>query len=97
MDEAAIRFALDLHVVAVVAFGLYVDGDSDGPGIAVLVLPALLHLAHDFLGNQRVAVEDQEVAAHRLAGDPARAEIVRHLVERIEAHGDIYTRIGDRV
>src|SRR3546814_3833555 len=71
--------AVDLHVGAVIV-GLHVDRDIDRaarPGDQP---------SDDFVGDDRIAVQDDEVAVHGVPRDPACAQIVGDLEEGIEDH-----------
>src|SRR3546814_17144296 len=66
-----------LHVVLIVS-GLYSDRDGDRPA------RACDQPSDDFLGDDRIAVQNDEVSLPRFSRDPASTQIVRHLEKRIE-------------
>src|SRR3546814_5207946 len=76
-DVCSSDLAMYLHVVLIVS-GLYIDRDGDRPA------RACDQPGDDFIGDDRIAVQNDEVSVHRFSRDPASTQIVRHLEKRIE-------------
>src|SRR3546814_5363152 len=72
-----LALSMYLHVVLIVS-GLYIDRDGDRPA------RACDQPGDDFIGDDRIAVQNDEVSVNSFSRDPASTQIVRHLEQRIE-------------
>src|SRR3546814_18053888 len=79
--------AVHLHIVIVIV-GLDVDGDVDR------LVRSRDQFRDDLVRNDSIAVEDDEIAVHFLARDPAGAEIVGNLKEGVEQGADARTGVA---
>ena len=87
--QAAAFVAVHLHIVIIIiAIGLHIDGDGDRIG------RPRDQLGDNLIRHDGIAVQDDEIAVHLFPHDPAGAEVIGDLEERIEHRANPRARLA---